>query len=267
MATETGKVTIVTSQAEGTIQRDPPNASPNPVQYNDPTLIDRKIFLNMGDSVVYDIDLDAVITNINLNSAPPVDPEYPYNSQFPGATIIDTPQTKDLTVDGNTVIIDGVILTGNVKVRNGGTLVIKSPSPTSSIQATITGHIHASESTTVIIFNSIINGNIAAAGSTTLSIIRGTTVKGNTEIARTQNLIIKGTTVKGNAELQKNQNIIIKGTTVKGNAEIHENMVSTIITDLTSTDGNVSIQGNVGCSYKNITAPKGKVNISGCTVA
>ena len=220
-------------------------------------------------TVTFDIDNSGrtpVAINIVPDAAPPVDPDFPYNNQFPGATIINTPQTGDIVVNGTTTIVEGVTITGNIKISNGGTVVIKSVTPTSATQASITGFIHASENTSVIIFNATVGGNIAIAGATELRVVKGG-VKGNTEVARTKSATIKGTTVKGNTEIQKTQNTTVKGTTVKGNVEIHANTGTTVLTDVTSTDGNIEIQGNVGCSYSNLTAPKGKVNISGCVPA
>ena len=264
MATENGTILELSTPIVGVISRDN-GLSPNPVKFNDPGITKRGVVLNVNDAVTYDIDSNAIVTNVNLAS--PSDPDYPSNSQYPNATIINTPLTQDVTVNGNVVIIDGAALTGNVKVSNGGTIIVKSSSAEGGTQASVSGNIHASENTTIIIYNSIIGGNLGVAGATTLKVVKGTTVKGNAELARTKNITVKGTTVKGNAELQKNQNITIKGTTVKGNVEIQGITVSTILTDVTSTDGNVEVQGNAGCSYTNVTAPKGKVNISGCSPA
>ena len=221
-------------------------------------------------TVTFDIDNSGrtpLAINITPDSAPPVDPDFPYNNQFPGATIINTPQTKDLIINGTTTIVEGVTLTGNVKVSNGGTFIVKSVTPTSTIEAVITGHINADENTTVIIYNSTIGSNVSVEGAASLRVVKGTGVKGHMEIAKTQNVTVKGTGVKGNMEIARAQNVTVKGTGVKGNMEIHGGTGSTVITDVVSSNGNIEIQGNAGCSYKNITAPHGKVNISGCTPA
>jgi hypothetical protein len=237
----------------------------------------------VNQTVMFDIDNSGrtpLAINITPDSAPPVDPNFPYNNQFPGATIINAPQTGDLTINGTTTIIEGVTLTGNVKVTNGGTIVIKSTSPTSTVGSVVTGHIHANDNTTVIIYNSTIGSSVAVAGASELKIVKGT-VGGNTEVARTGKVVIKGTvggnteiarsgkvtikgTVGGNTEISANQQITIDALTVQKNVEISSNIVSTIITNLTSTNGNIEIQGNTGCSYTNILAPHGQINISGC---
>ena len=60
MATETGTILNVTSPTTGSITRNS-GAAPNPVSYDDPSL---EITLTVGEHVVYDIDLDGIVTNI-----------------------------------------------------------------------------------------------------------------------------------------------------------------------------------------------------------
>jgi len=66
--------------------------------------------------------------------------------------------------------------------------------------------------------------------------------------------------------MEVSNNKVLKIINVKaGNSiNITGTLNTTVITNLTSDNGSVTISGNTGCTYSNVTAPNGKVNITDC---
>ncbi len=285
MSQETGKVATATKSASGTsgtINRDLPLPVGTPTNINPIPYNNSPIDLKQNDAVKYDIvdttglgDYEA--QNISLISTPPpVDPDFPVDSNYPGATIITSSQNGNLIINGNTVIVEGATITGNAIVQ-GGTLILKSAAQDGTVRAKITGDIEAKQDATVIIYKSDVGGDLHYhnnSGSSQLK-IKGGSSGGDTNVHNSQK-VIHGSTmggdtskVGGDVSYKDNNNVIIDGliiTGMKKDLTVKNTVQSTSVKNTVVQNGDVEITKNAGCSYSNISTPNGSQNISGCTL-
>ena len=266
MAQETGVIKTVLTATTGSIQRNS-GAVPNPVSYDDPTLVPRNITLSPDEAVGYDIDLDAVVTNVTPAGS---DPDFPKDEDYPGATIITAPVGGDLSVNGGVTIVKGTIVNGSVTITNNGVLILKSTDETGTQRARVTGSVNALANGTanLNIYKSDVNGSITFFNNNECK-IKGGTVGGDGDIRNGAKLTIKGGTVGGDGDIRNMKTSVnIDGLTLTGigkNLDVRNNKVSTVVKNIVVNNGDVNISNNKGCSYSNITAPNGNVDITGCT--
>jgi hypothetical protein len=266
MGSETGIILSVLSASRGTISRNN-GASPNPIQYNDPTLQTQGIRLLPGEPVSYDISADGT-TAMNISVAPvvPVDPDFPADQ----GTVISTPVNGNLVVAaGTTTTISGTTVSGSITV-NGGTLILKSSTQDGTVPAQISGSIICTTNSNLTVYKSSIAGDLSFHDSGTLA-IKGGSVGGDTDIHNAQRVKNQGS-VGGDTDIKGCMVVDISGLTVNGNGaksdlRVNNTATTTAITNVIVSNGNALIHNNTGCNYSNITAPQGKVDITGCTGA
>ncbi len=264
MGTETGIIFTVLSSSRGTINRNN-GALPNPIPYVDPTLDQQGIRLLPGEPVSYDLSADGS-TAINISVAPvvPVDPDFPPDQ----GTVISTPVNGDLVVAAGTVTtISGTTVSGSITVK-GGTLILKSSAQDGATQAQVTGNLVCTTNSNLTIYKSKVAGNLSFHDSGTLA-IKGGSVGGDTDIHNSQRIKNQGS-VGGDTDIKGCMVVDISGFTVNGKGaksdlRVNNTATTTAIANVVVSNGNALIHNNTGCNYSNITAPQGKVDITGCT--
>ncbi|MFI5150402.1 MAG: hypothetical protein ACHQRM_11765 [Bacteroidia bacterium] len=259
MGSETGTINSVDSSITGTILRDN-GLTPNPIAYYDTSLIKRGIKLTVGERVSYNLDSNGNPTVVTPLSV--VDPDFPPDQ----GTVISSPYSGDLVVDSGTITtISGTTITGNITV-NGGTLILKSSDQTGAVPAQISGDVKCITNSNLTVYKSSIAGGLSFHNAQELT-IKGGSVGGDTDIHNSQKIKNQGS-VGGDTDIKNCAVIIISGLTINGTKNgmrINNTTTSTAVSNVVVNNGNALIHNNTGCSYSNITAPQGKVDITGCT--
>lgn len=281
---------------------DPPSLNNSSTIAFAETITDPQI--TVGSPVSFTIDLsgrEPLAIQIQLSVA---DPEFPVNSDYPGADIKTTPQA-DLIFSGSTVIIDGTTVNGNITFTNG-TLVIRSTDSTGSQKSTVNGNIEGRLGSTLVLYKSDVNGNIDINESQDMK-INGGGITGDVQFRSSNNATINGGTITGDVQLKNSNDVKNNGSItgdvqlkenkkatnggtitgdvqiknnettavesadpanpvkISGNLIVKDNTVKTTLTNVKA--GNVDVKNNTGCSYNNVTVNAGgSLKISGCTL-
>lgn len=243
MATETGIIEQIISPTTGKIKRDPSGVFPNPVEYDDATLITRNITLLAGSKVTYDIDLDAMVTNIRL-SIPAVDPNFPPDE--PGQILINTDLTGNLEIKtGQIYTVRGATISGSVTMK-GGKLILSSTQD-GSRRGIIKETIEGKDNMRVVIYQSDVEGIVDLKDGLEVTVYDG--VLNKVEIKRSQEVSIKKSKIKHDLDVKENMRISISDTTVTGDVELKKNTTASITNS--TIGGDLTLKDNTNCTSTN----------------
>jgi hypothetical protein len=245
----------------GTLQNDDP-AYPNPLPFTDNSLVWARILLTVNERVSFNIDVNGVISTVRPLVV--ADPDFPADA----GTVYTTPYNGHLVIAaGTTVTVSGTTVNGNVHV-NGGTLILKSSTSAGTTRSSVTGQINASALANVVIYKSDVIGNLLFHESQDLT-IKGGSVGGDTDIHSSRTVKNQGS-VGGDTDIKNCANLLLTGLTINGASnglKVRDMETTTAISNVIVSNGDALIKNNTGCSYSNITAPNGTVNITGCNPA
>jgi hypothetical protein len=236
------------------------------VKYSNPS----NLPLVDGSIVTMDVnEADRVPATI-LTIVTPSDPDFPQDSDYPGANIITSPVNGDLNVNGGTTIVKGTTVTGNVTISNNGTFVLKSTDDSGAQRAKVTGSVTATANGTgnLNIYKSDINGSLRFFNNTEAK-AKGVIIGGDTDIRNSAKAKINGGTIGGDTDIRNMKTSVdVQDLTLTGagkNLDVRNNGTTTTVKNVTVNSGDVTIRNNQGCTYSNINTPNGTKDISGCT--
>ncbi|MEK7227218.1 MAG: hypothetical protein AAB221_16250 [Bacteroidota bacterium] len=195
------------------------------------------------------------------------DPDFPATNE--GDLYV--PVVGDLDIDGRTVTVRGATVNGNVNLSNGGKLILTSTAEDGAQRARVTGSIFALANSTckLTIYKSDVNGSIRFSNNSEVK-FKGGSVGGDVDIRNSAKATKNNGSVGGDVDIRNMTNgVSVDGLTLTGtgkNLDIRNNRVSAVLKNIVVNHGDATVRNNQGCSYSNITAPGGTVDIGGCTL-
>lgn len=234
-------------------------ASRGLIPYDTPTVFDNDAKVSFD---VIDDGLGNVFaTNVVLLPTR-IDPDMPVDE----GDVKNTDIAGDLSINGNTVTLKGVVVSGNVNMK-GGKLILKPDD--AGRRSKILGSLDGKNNQRVIIYKSDIIGGIDFKDGLTLTITEGTA--NNIDIKKSQEISLLRTKISTGLDGKNNQRIIISDSEINGNIDVKNNTESVsiirtkismgldgknnqrIVIDTAISGNDITLKGNKFASVQNST--------------
>ena len=127
----------------------------------------------------------------------------------------------NVSVDGTVVTLKGATVSGNVQVKNGGTILIKPDD--SGVATVIKKGLNANKNSIIILYQSEIMGTVAVTNCNSFTATGGN-VDSSLIVVNNAVVSVDGTTVDGDVVCNNSTtSAVVKNCNITGNLEMHNN--------------------------------------------